>query len=72
MGPIKTYALPNPRKMSGSELNAISYPQASSEKEYEVFEIGTESEGVENHHNFVETVLSIPGHFEGAPIILTE
>lgn len=71
-GQIKTYVLSNPRKMTGSELNAISYPHASSENEYEVFEIGTESEGVESHHNLVETVLSIPDHIEGAPVILTE
>ena len=71
-GQIKTYALSNPQKMSGSELNAISYPHASSENEYEVFEIGNESEGVDSHKNLVETVLSIPDHIEGAPVILTE
>ena len=71
-GQIKTYALSNPRKMSGSELNALSYPNASSENEYEVFEISNESEGAGSHQILVDTVVSIPGHIEGAPVILTE
>ena len=61
-----------PRKLSGAELNRLSYPDAKPEYEYELFEISHEREGDTKHQELVASVISIPNHHEGAPVIITE
>lgn len=70
--PVKTYRLSNPRKLSGAELNLLSYPNAKPEYEYELFEISHEREGDAKHQELVASVMAIHGHREGAPVIITE
>ena len=69
---VKVYTLSNPKRFSGAELNDLSYPNPKMEYEYEVFEICNESEGDSIQQDLVASVMNIPGHFEGAPVIITE
>ena len=70
--PMKRYRLSNPRKFTGAELNDMLYPDTKPKNEYEVFEIGNETAWYAKQRDLVASLMGIPGHLEGAPVILTE